>query len=269
MVSGNSVHDALALAEGHYLERSKNYLGDTWAVANEVTALYGALAQAITGLPDSTAKRERFITVSVLLPAAARAGAVAALQAARLHFQEAEMLTRRAIECAGFTAIIWKAPELTDTLLSAYDTEETFKKFRSSFGGKRLARALGEIHSELPGQHAQRSKMTHPTLQSATLSQTQSTSGKDVEITLHYFDAQELNWEHRLPLCFGTTLYCHTLALRGLADLVFAEAEDRGRWDAIAGPVFQRFEAAATGWLKEPGTTNFEDLTHPLKPPRQ
>jgi len=177
-----------------------------------------------------------------------RAGAISILQAGRLHFQETEMLTRRTIESVGFAAIIWKNPVMTDVLLEAYDSEQTFKRFRTGFGGKRLARALGALHPELPDQYSQRSKATHPTLQSAVLSQTQSSSANGFEITLHYFDAQEENWRRRLPLCLGAMLYCHVLALRGMATLALADADSCAEWERRAEPIFQRFEAVASTW---------------------
>lgn len=176
----------VASGESDNLAMAQRALGDTWLVAEQSQALFGKLAISMQVQVDPS-RRELAQALPTFLLGAQRSALFGCLTVGRMHFQEADMLARRALELSAFAWIIWKDPDLIKVWVRADDGREAYSLYRAKFSAKAVHHALRELHSALPGDYDRLSRATHPTLHSLAASWEDAGN----ELRMNYIDLRD------------------------------------------------------------------------------
>ena len=181
--------DRLIAARHNNIQVSRQRLGDTCSLAEDVAQAYDALNRLMHETSDPPA---HFPIIGGLQLAAQHEFSRAILDVLACQLTDAMGPTRRAVELAGFAGLIARDSSLAQTWMLATDREDAYGLYRSAFKTGRVFPKEGEeLLQRLYRRYDRCSKQLHGSIYSVASRMTISQSARELSVEWQSFECSE------------------------------------------------------------------------------
>lgn len=166
-------------------EISKNALGDSWGLGQDLLELYESLSEIIKDCKVKISPEE-FTSLSFFLGSQYQLvmGCLAILSG---NLSDSFQYTRKAIELSAFAARVKRHPHLAEIWQKADDNDDAYEEYRKKFSPGKLFSEDNKILGDLYTRYDECSKITHSSIVSLAQNVEINETEKGIETSFQFF----------------------------------------------------------------------------------